>query len=89
MKETMNELYKMTKRIKSGEILSEEDSKRFISLSETAKEFIEGLDSDYASTCITERFINAKPWHKIADEMGQLTPDSVRKCCERTIKRYS
>ena len=89
MKEKMNELYKLTKRIKSGEVLSDDDHEKFIVLTDTVQSFIKNLDSDYASACLTERYINAKPWNKIADEMGQLTNDSVRKCCERTIRRYS
>lgn len=89
MKTLMNELFSLTKRTKSGEILSEYESKRLTELTETVTEFIKKIDNDYASTCIKERYINAKPWHQIADELGQLTNDSVRKCCERTIRKYS
>lgn len=89
MKDTLNEVYKMTKRIKSGEILTEEENKRFLELTDTAMDFIKSIDNDYAATCMKERYINAKSWHSIADQMGQMTNDSVRKCCMRTIQRYS
>ncbi len=89
MKEMMKELYSLTKRIKSGDALSQEESERFLMLQKTVEEFIGGIDNDYASMCLTERYINAKPWHKIADELGQMTNDAVRKCCDRAIKRYS
>lgn len=89
MKDTLKEVYKMTKRVKSGEILTEEENKKFLVLTDTAMNFIKSIDDDYAATCLTERYINAKPWNKVADQMGQLTDDSVRKCCIRTIQRYS
>lgn len=89
LKENMKELFELTKRIKSGDVLAPEESERFLRLSKTAEDFIAGIDNDYTSTCLSKRYINAKPWHIIADEMGQLTNDSVRKCCERAIKRYS
>lgn len=89
MKDTLNEVYRMTKRIKSGEILTEEENERYLELTDKAMEFIKIVDNEYAATCITERYINAKPWNKVADDMGQMTDDSVRKCCTRTIQRYS
>ena len=89
MKDTLNEVYKFTKRVKSGEILTEEENKRFLELTDKSMDFVKSIENDYAATCITERYINGKSWHNIADQMGQLTDDSVRKCCERTIQRYS
>lgn len=89
LKENMKELFDLTKRIKSGDVLTPEESERFLQLSGIAENFISGIENDYTSTCLSERYLNAKPWHIIADEMGQLTNDSVRKCCERAIKRYS
>lgn len=89
MKEMMKELYSLTKRIKADDVLSQEESERFIMLSKIAEEFIGRIDDDYASMCLTERYINAKPWHEIADELGQLTNDAVRKSCDRAIKRYT
>ena len=89
MKNTLKETYKMTRRIKSGDILTEEESKHYLELTQTVTDFINGVDNDYAAQCLTERYINGKSWHIIADELGQMTEDSVRKCCVRTIQRYS
>ena len=89
MKEILDEIYQTTKRIKSGEILDERENERYLELTQEAMEFITNTDNDYAASCITERYIKAKKWSKIADEMGQLTDDSVRKCCARTIQRYT
>ncbi len=89
MKNTLKETYKMMRRIKSGDILTEEESKRYLELTQRVTDFINGVDNDYAAQCLTERYINGKSWHMIADELGQMTEDSVRKCCVRTIQRYS
>ncbi len=89
MKNALKETYKITRRIKSGDILTEEESKQYLELTQRVTDFINGVDNDYAAQCLTERYINGKSWHMIADELGQMTEDSVRKCCVRTIQRYS
>ena len=89
MKNALKETYKITRRIKSGDILTEEESKHYLELTQRVTDFINGVDNDYAAQCLTERYINGKSWHMIADELGQMTEDSVRKCCVRTIQRYS
>ena len=89
MKNKLKEMYKMTRRIKSGDTLTEEDSRRYLELTKTVTEFINLVDNDHAADCLTERYINGKAWHTIADELGQMTEDAVRKCCVRTIQRYS
>lgn len=89
MKEILAELFEFNRRIRHGEILSESDNERFLELKAMADEFIDSIDNDYAADCLRERYIRARPWASIADEMGQLTNDAVRKCCSRAIKRYS
>ena len=89
MKEILAELFEFNRRIRHGEVLSEADSERFLELKAMADEFIGSIDNDYVAECLTQRYIKANPWASIADDMGQLTNEAVRKCCSRAIKRYS
>ena len=89
MKSTLKEAYKMTRRIKAGDTLTDEENRRYLELTQTVTDFINSVDNDYAAECLTKRYINGKSWHTIADELGQMTEDSVRKCCARTIQHYS
>ena len=88
MKNKLNEVYKITRRIKSGDTLTDEERKHYLELTKTVTEFINGVDNNYAADCLTERYINGKSWCTIADELGQMTEDAVRKCCVRAIQRY-
>ncbi len=88
MKETLKRLYKLNNKQKTIGRLSRDEYYELVTLLQKAKESIDRIDDDYAEYCLTERYINAKPWRQIADEMGHFTDDSIRKCCERAIKRY-
>lgn len=89
MKDKFNELFRLSYNIQSGVELTDEESERFVELYDMAKEFISNIKNDYAAECLTKRYINAMTWAEIADDMGQFTEDSVRKCASRTIQRYS
>lgn len=86
-KQMLRRLYNLNHRsVKGG--LTEEENAELERLLVIAREQLERVEDDYAMYCLTERYINAKPWGRIADEMGQYGEDSVRKCCERAVKRY-
>ena len=88
MKDVLKRLYELNRKYKVSGELDEEEYAELTELLELAKENINSIDDDYAGYCLTERYINAKPWRQIADEMGHYTDDAIRKCCERAIKRY-
>ena len=87
-KDVLKRLYELNRKYKVSGELDEEEYAELTELLELAKENINSIDDDYAGYCLTERYINAKPWRQIADEMGHYTDDAIRKCCERAIKRY-
>lgn len=88
MKEVLKRLYQLNHKYKMSGELTREESAELTSLMETVKNQINSIEDDYAKYCLNERYINAKPWQTIADEMGYYSDDSVRKCCERAIKKY-
>lgn len=51
------------------------------------KRKIYGITNDYARYCMEMRYLEGMKWDAIADSLGHATSDSVRKMCERTIKR--
>lgn len=88
MKEVLKRLFELNRRFKvTGDLNDDEyaEMKRLLAL---AEEKITSIDDDYVGYCLSERYIEAKSWRQIADEMGYYTDDAIRKCCERAIKRY-
>lgn len=89
MKDNLNELFNLSRRVQLGENLSEDESDRFLDLYNMARGFVGSIKDDYAASCIIERYINGKTWSEIADVMGQFNEDSVRKSTIRAIQKYS
>lgn len=86
-KQTLRRLYNLNHRVCKGDLTAEE-REELNTLLERTREQLGRVEDDYAMYCLTERYIKAKPWGQIADEMGQYGEDAIRKCCERAVKRY-
>ena len=88
MKEMLRRLYELNRKSKTGERMTRNEADELCLLLKRAGEFISTVDNDFARYSLTERYINAKPWRRVADELGVLSDDTVRKCCARAVEKH-
>lgn len=88
IKDMFKELYKLEKKARAddGE-LSMEDIGRYEYLRSFLDEKAQVLWDDFQKDAIEQRYFNGRKWSEVADYMGVLTEDHVRKASERGIAR--
>lgn len=89
MEDILRELSEFNRRIRLNYELTDEERERYSQLYNSALEFIEKIDNDYAVMCLSERYIKRKKWPEIAEGLGQYSVDAVRKYASRAVKKYS
>ena len=88
IKDMLKELYKLEKKARTeNEELSMEEVGRYEYLRSFLDEKAQVLWDDFQKETIEQRYFEGKRWGEIADNMGVLTEDHVRKASERGIAR--
>ena len=88
IKDMLKELYKLEKKARAeNEGLTAEDTERYEFLRSFLDEKASVLWDDFQKETIEQRYFECKKWGEIADNMGVLTEDHVRKASERGIAR--
>ena len=79
---SLRRLYRMKRNIGK---LGGDELKAMEELEREARRYIASVEDDRARAALYERYILAKPWERVAQSLGFVTPDSLRKLCERTV----
>lgn len=80
-------LYKLTRKKNKKETLSDKEEVELLDLTNKLYIAIENCNSTIVKETILKRYIEAKTWAEIAEEMFDITTDAPRKRAYRELKK--
>ena len=80
-------LYKLTRKKNKKETLSDKEEVELLDLTNKLYVAIENCNSTIVKETILKRYIEAKTWAEIAEEMFDITTDAPRKRAYRELKK--
>ena len=81
------QLFELNKKAKAHGAITTEESIKLRRLIEGAEADIARVDDDNIRFALAQRYIYAERWRTIADDLGHYTDDTVRKECDRAVRR--
>ena len=82
-----NKLYELTRKKNKNETLSSKEIMELLDLTNKLYIAIENCDNPIVKETILKRYIEAKTWDEIANEMFDITADAPRKRAYRELKK--
>ena len=80
-------LYELTRKKKKKETLSDREEIELLDLTNKLCIAIENCNSTIVKETILKRYMEAKTWAEIAEEMFDITTDAPRKRAYRELKK--